>query len=290
MFALASAVTYVVPPAFRDWLAVDEIVSSQVRVRFWDKEASRTVASARGAHDAMELTWIESGTVKYDIGRREVAVSPGQLMVVPRQFEHATTFLTAMRGVALWVDPNLVAEIADAVGPSARDVMRDARILDADTGRISTLLKLLVDEVREGGDGHTLAAEALTDAIVVELLRPRGSDRARTGTRNPRVLAAIAQMRASYAEPLTTSDLAKTAGLSRFHFSRLFRDEVGQAPYQYLTRIRIARAVELLRSGHHSVTEAALETGFRDMSRFSRTFRAHTGKLPRTVLRRATNA
>ena len=82
----------------------------------------------------------------------------------------------------------------------------------------------------------------------------------------------------------------KTANMSRFHFSRLFRDEVGQAPYQYLLKVRLARAAELLRSGHSSVTEAAISSGFSDFSRFSRMFKKHTGKLPTDVLREARSA
>jgi AraC family transcriptional regulator len=73
--------------------------------------------------------------------------------------------------------------------------------------------------------------------------------------------------------------------MSRFHFSRLFRDEIGQAPYQYLLRVRLARATELLRGGHHSVTEAALESGFTDLSRFASMFKKQTGKRPSDVAR-----
>jgi AraC family transcriptional regulator len=97
-------------------------------------------------------------------------------------------------------------------------------------------------------------------------------------------------MHESFAEPLGVDDLAKTAKMSRFHFSRLFRDEVGQAPYQYLLRVRIARATELLRGGHCSVTEAALAAGFTDFSRFASTFKKVTGKRPSDVQRAARSA
>jgi transcriptional regulator GlxA family with amidase domain len=92
-------------------------------------------------------------------------------------------------------------------------------------------------------------------------------------------------MNARYAEPLTVDDLAGTATMSRYHFSRLFRDEVGEAPYQHLLRVRIARAAELLKSGRTSVTEAALAVGFHDFSRFSRTFKRFMGQLPIEVAR-----
>lgn len=67
--------------------------------------------------------------------------------------------------------------------------------------------------------------------------------------------------------------------MSRYHFSRRFRDEVGQSPYKFLVRMRVERAAERLRAGL-SVTEAAYEVGFAGLGRFSHAFRARFGVLP----------
>jgi AraC-like DNA-binding protein len=263
----------------RDWLKLDRAVSSQVAIRGWEKVCALPFAAAPGAHDAVEISLVEAGTVKYEIAGTETIVPEGHVFVVPRGVEHATSFLTPVRALALWLGADFVAEIADAMGP---DVTRRAvatGIAPARAKRVRTLLGLVVDEVNGGAAGHTRAAEALAESIVIEVLRhsPRGD------ARDPRVAQAIAQMNEAYAEPLGIDDLAKTARMSRFHFSRLFRDETGQAPYQYLLRVRVAKAAELLRGGHHSVTEAALACGFTDLSRFASTFKKHTGKSPSTI-------
>jgi AraC-like DNA-binding protein len=78
---------------------------------------------------------------------------------------------------------------------------------------------------------------------------------------------------------LSIDDLARTARMSRFHFSRVFRDEVGKSPYQLLVETRIERAQALLKSGQ-AVTEAALSVGFMDLSRFSKAFRRQVGCSP----------
>ncbi len=270
-----------------EWLKLDREVTSQLRVRGWEKLSRGTVAAKPVAHpDAVELTLVEEGTLRYEVGGREIVASAGQIVVVPREVLHATSFLTPMRGVALWLGGDLVAEVADSMGPGVRGSLLRASVLPVSTTRIQRLLRVLVDEVEEASIGHTRAAEALAESVVIEMLRraPHESPATKKSARDPRVLSAIAQMHASYSEPLSVDDLAKTAKMSRFHFSRLFRDEVGQAPYQYLLQVRLAHAAELLRSGHHSVTEAALSAGFTDFSRFSKMFRKYAGRRPHEVM------
>ena len=58
-----------------------------------------------------------------------------------------------------------------------------------------------------------------------------------------------------YAEPLTVSILAAEAGYSPAHFIRAFRGAYGETPGRYLTRRRMERACELLRSVNLTVTE-----------------------------------
>jgi AraC family transcriptional regulator len=101
--------------------------------------------------------------------------------------------------------------------------------------------------------------------------------------RDPRVSASLDRIHLRYAEPLTVQDLARDVGMSRFRFTRLFREQVGEAPYRYLIRVRIAKAAELLRSGRHGVSEAAFTVGFRDLGRFRYMFRREVGWLPGKV-------
>jgi AraC family transcriptional regulator len=273
-----------------NWLKLDRAVSSHVRLHGWEKECPTPFAAAAGAHDAVEIALVCSGTVKYAVAGREIVVPEGHVIVVPRGVVHATTFLTPVRALALWLGAELVGEIADAMGPDVSSFALTAGVVGGSCKRVSALLEILLDEVNGAQAGSTRAAEALTESIVIEVLRKAPRDAGSHGSRDTRVVAAIAQMNASFAEPLGIDDLAKTARMSRFHFSRLFRDETGQAPYQYLLRVRLAYASELLRGGHHSVTEAAFASGFSDLSRFASMFKKHTGKRPSDLLRQARSA
>ena len=70
------------------------------------------------------------------------------------------------------------------------------------------------------------------------------------------VAAAIGCMLARHRDTLTVADLAREAGLSRFHFTRRFRREAGITPGAFLRRLRIARATELLDATSSSVARA----------------------------------
>jgi AraC family transcriptional regulator len=74
---------------------------------------------------------------------------------------------------------------------------------------------------------------------------------------------------------------ARQAGLSSYHFLRLFSRVLGVTPHQYLVRCRLRRAARLLGAGAPSITRVALDVGFGDLSNFVRTFRRAAGVSPR---------
>lgn len=83
-----------------------------------------------------------------------------------------------------------------------------------------------------------------------------------------------------YAEPLDLDALAAEAGLSKYHFARSFADTYGDTPMRYLTRRRIERAQDLLRSANLTVTEVCMMVGFSSLGSFSSRFRALVGESP----------
>ena len=87
-------------------------------------------------------------------------------------------------------------------------------------------------------------------------------------------------------ERFTLDDLARQAGVSRFHFARLFRVSTGDSPMAYLLKSRIERAKQMLLQDDRPVCEIAAVLGFCDQSHLTRTFRRLTGLTPREFARR----
>ena len=90
----------------------------------------------------------------------------------------------------------------------------------------------------------------------------------------------------NYAEPLDLSALAAVAGISKFHFQRLFKATYGLTPAVYLTRRRIERAQDLLRATNLTVTEVCHAVGFSSLGSFSSRFRELVGETPSEFQRR----
>ncbi|TWI01008.1 AraC-like DNA-binding protein [Luteimonas cucumeris] len=74
---------------------------------------------------------------------------------------------------------------------------------------------------------------------------------------------------------------AEIAGLSPFHFLRLFADVTGVTPHQYLVRARLRRAARMLAVDGRAITDVAFDAGFGDVSNFVRTFHRAAGASPR---------
>jgi AraC-like DNA-binding protein len=81
-------------------------------------------------------------------------------------------------------------------------------------------------------------------------------------------------------QPLRLADAAREAYLSPFHYHRLFSQTFGQTPLEFLTRMRIDRAKQLLIHDAAPVTDVCLAVGYESLGSFSTRFRRATGYSP----------
>ncbi len=101
---------------------------------------------------------------------------------------------------------------------------------------------------------------------------------------NSRVEVIVNQIVHHFHEPnFSLEDCLSQNGYCTDHMRRLFCDQVGKTPHEYLSELRIKNAKRLLASrsvSNYSVTEIAVMVGFQDASYFSRIFKKHTGMSP----------
>lgn len=94
------------------------------------------------------------------------------------------------------------------------------------------------------------------------------------------VIRVISDMRRRYRDPLSLNDLARTAILSPFHFSRVFRQTTGVSPGRYLAAVRLAEAQRLLRTTSWSVGDISCEVGYNSLGTFTTLFTKSVGVSP----------
>jgi len=89
-----------------------------------------------------------------------------------------------------------------------------------------------------------------------------------------------------YDRPLDLEQLAAVAGISKYHFQRLFTATYGMSPAEHLSRRRVERAQDLLRATNLTVTEVCMTVGFTSLGSFSTRFRELVGVSPTEFRRR----
>ena len=153
------------------------------------------------------------------------------------------------------------------------------------------MMEMLGREAHVGDPSSRLFVEQATDLLCTQLLRGHSTYRTLSAT-GPRRGLAMWQvrkvsdyMRGHLGAPVGLDDLAGLVGLSRFHFCTAFRQATGATPHEWLTRLRVERAQQLLADPKLPVTHVALAVGYETPSSFAASFRKVTGTTP-TAYRR----
>lgn len=91
------------------------------------------------------------------------------------------------------------------------------------------------------------------------------------------ITKALSFIQTHYHEPITLDDIAAVSGFSRYYFIKQFQHQLNMTPVQYLTKIRIQKAAELLRTTSFSVTDVAAQVGYANANYFNKVFRKMVG-------------
>lgn len=180
----------------------------------------------------------------------------------------------------------------DLVGRAARSLGLDpARIQLRDVSGIpdavtSGILSGLAEELKIAQQANPLFVKGLVESLTVHLLRNYAELHNAIGRRPTQLAAwklrkALEHMDAHLSEPFNLDRIADLCGMSRFHFSRAFRNAMGKSPSHWQIVRRIDKAKELLQDTDKQIVEIALAVGYDSPSHFAKLFRAETGVTPR---------
>ena len=121
---------------------------------------------------------------------------------------------------------------------------------------------------------------ALINFANAQLGIPRWSADSKGGLPAFKVKRVQAHIQENLDGELSLDELSEVAELSKYYFSRLFKEAVGMPPYEYVLEQRVMEACRCLSETEDSITEIALQTGFSGPSHLSRVFREHMGISP----------
>lgn len=144
--------------------------------------------------------------------------------------------------------------------------------------QLEEMLTTIQLEYAAQSDGYEMMARANFLRMVVFLSRNYQSQPDRRGSHE---LAAVMQhINRRYLDPLRLDDLAAIASMSVSHFTRVFKQCFATSPMDYVIRLRMLRACELLRETSSSIGLVAATVGFKDSNYFARQFKQVIGATP----------
>lgn len=114
-----------------------------------------------------------------------------------------------------------------------------------------------------------------------------GAAESRPGSRHPALRTAIAHIEEHLAGPLTVPGIARAAGVSPTHLTRLFRADTGLTVVAHIRRRRMERARHLLIASTLAIPAIAATVGIPDLQAFNKTCRKELGASPRAVRERS---
>lgn len=184
----------------------------------------------------------------------------------------------------LYLGLPLIEQAVQEVLGEPIDAVRFRDVSGARDERVRFLLDQLRDELSNQHPASRLYVRGLAQALAVHLVRTY-ANRQDNGRRCNALQAyklrlVIEAMNASLGEAFSLPHLARVAGLSLYHFSRLFKRATGLSPSQYFIRLRMAHARRLLVETPRSVIDIGLEVGYSSPSHFSQVFRREVGVTP----------
>lgn len=213
-------------------------------------------------------------------------LTPGQICLTPPGWSGALAFRETSEFLTVQLELRLL-ENAMQEEPLVNEILLKRGFEDQ---QILHICQALDAEARSGGPSGKLFVESLATALAARLLS-RYSRQAFVSVeyrgRLPRAkLNRVEEfVAANLANSFALADLANLAGMSPFHFARLFRDSLGTSPHQYVIGRRMEKAKELLIYSDLKIAEICRELGYESQSHFSETFRRAVGAAP-SVFRR----
>lgn len=258
----------------------------QVQVLSWD----HYVASSPQIYEPSLMILVQ-GSKLARLGPRTLEYGAGHYLVqalsVPFMCETFATPEEPLLGVAVAIDRLVLGELVEAMNlPLARTTQMQtpesmtSAVLD---GPMRDSVERLLRCLHDPQECRVLGPARLREVLYVALRGPQaGVLRALVEQQGhfARIAASLSYLRERYAEPLSVDDLARCANMSTSTFHEHFKRSTLLSPVQYLKRLRLIKAQQMLVVEGLGVAQVAHRVGYQSTSQFSREYKRYYERSP----------
>ena len=231
------------------------------------------------------IFYISKGTASVGVGSESYPIDKAQAVAVSPWESHRFEFgelSTPCLCLVLYIKPTWFSDAGEYADNGMRFGRPDIRLTPEISRWVTRLTDQLMDRDFSDEFDHDLFAvtqlcyehswTGAEDRSSIELSNTNFSDY--------RVRRSLKLMRETFADEVEIDWLAREAGLSRPHFFKLFKKQMGITPNLYLNTLRAEQAIEDLMSSEKSVTEISYDLGFSSQASFTRFFSSNVGIPP----------
>jgi len=252
------------------------------------------------SHEFHELVVVLSGKGTHITDNGDYQIEGGDVFVIRGNMRHGYANTEKMALVNIIYDPKRLNlpmtllrdlpgyHVLFRIAPKMREYNqfhKPLRLSEEELAETAGMIWRLEQELNRKNPGYKFAACSWLMNLITFLSRCYSRVPSHAEKPFVKIGDVLSFIEKNYKEEITIKQLTKIAGMSESTLMRYFRKIMNRSPIDYIIRVRINKAAELLKSGNMRVTEAAYECGFSDGNYFSRQFKKILGRSPREFMK-----
>ena len=232
-------------------------------------------------HNCFEIGLCQSGRGFISFGENEVPFAAGDVLCVGSNVPHTVWSAEGLysQWCFLHLDPEALLEnrVISGLMSNCHMILRPQEHPWAEA-----LIREVQQEVHRQPAGYERCVQGLIQVFVVRLLRVSAPEPVPeiSSSRQMSLAMALNYINAHYMESMTVEQLAAFCHMSPTHLRRLFRNQVGTTPLQFLSQVRILKSSAMLRNLSMRVSDIAAAVGYTSLSCYNRHFLELMGCTP----------
>ncbi len=274
----------------------DVFTDPAIRLRVMRIPAHGSSGSSQHSHAFHELVVIVDGHGKHGVGNEVYDIEAGDVFVILGDTSHGYPETARLSLINILYDPtHLGIPQADlgglpgyhalfTIAPRMRRRQKFENWLQLSIDQLAQVTRLVAEmeeELNGRNRGYRFMATTHLMRLIAYLSRAYSQQELDQTRPVTQISELLGYMERHSAEPLTVTDLMGIANMSQTSLMRKFHEVLGRSPINYLIRLRIAKARQLLRGTDLPISDIAFEVGFSDSNYFARQFRHITGISPK---------
>lgn len=211
---------------------------------------------------------------------------PGEFFILPPNTPSYFSWDSINHCLLISIDEDFLSSLARELPEANSDGIEIIPYLNNRDQKIDKFVELFVEQFDNGNLGGKLYLETLATDLALHIIenyseRKLSVNGHKAGISKQSIKTAIQYINDNLEKNISLADLARTVGISKYHFARQFKMSTGMPPHQYIIKVRINRAKELLSKSELSIAQIAYKLGFSSQSHLNFHFHRLIGKTPK---------